>query len=123
MKTYTHTDQWNTRTYEIVDRIPEGYFVWNIGKNMGCDDLIPLCEKKNPKAKRGESGYYDVNVDTLKAIKLDPEQVELLRSAAHYGVTDIKAARRAAKLNPKTGYSKVKKNLAESTLNIFESLA
>lgn len=29
------TSLWNTHTFEIVEKIPGNYLVWNIGENMG----------------------------------------------------------------------------------------
>ena len=37
-QTITH----HGHTFELVDRVPRGYFVWNIGKNM-IDGYLPLC--------------------------------------------------------------------------------
>ena len=28
--------------FEIVEKIPSNYFVWNIGENMGTDEYIPI---------------------------------------------------------------------------------
>ena len=41
----------NTHTFEIVEKIPAGFYVWNIGKNMGSDEYIPLAEDLNPNHK------------------------------------------------------------------------
>lgn len=53
-------------TFEIVDRIPKGYNIWNIG---AVEEYLPLCE---PEDQEGFS--YKVNVNTLKAIKCDKAQ-------------------------------------------------
>lgn len=29
--------------FEIVEKIPACFFVWNIGENMGTDEYIPIC--------------------------------------------------------------------------------
>lgn len=34
------TSLWNTHTFEIVEKIPGNYIVWNIGENMGTDLYI-----------------------------------------------------------------------------------
>lgn len=31
-----------THTFELVDHVPLGYSIWNIGKNMA-DGYLPLC--------------------------------------------------------------------------------
>lgn len=55
-----------TDVYKIVEKIPFGFYVWNIGKNMGSDEYIPLCQDLYPEIKDD----YSINPDTLKAIKL-----------------------------------------------------
>lgn len=55
-------------TFEIVDEFPLGYRIWNIGKNMP-DGYLPLC--------RPIPGTYNVEPDTLKALKLESAQVIL----------------------------------------------
>lgn len=37
-----------TYIFEIVDNIPVGFFVWNIGENMGSDEYIPLAQDLKP---------------------------------------------------------------------------
>ena len=37
--------------FEIVDKIPTGFFVWNIGDNMGHDEYIPVCQDLRPGDK------------------------------------------------------------------------
>lgn len=53
--------------FEIVESVPAGYSIWNIGKNM-IDGYLPLCE---------DAGNYNVNTDTLKAIKIEGAQTIL----------------------------------------------
>lgn len=33
-----------TNIYKIVEKIPFGFYVWNIGENMGSDEYIPVCQ-------------------------------------------------------------------------------
>lgn len=120
--TITTKSIWNEDTFEIVDKIPAGYFIWSIGENMGHDEYIPLCERLNPEAKKSDSEYYRINRDTLKAIKLDREEVKLLRRAAGYGVCTKKDALSAIKRAAKSTMQKRKKYLAEQTINIFERI-
>ena len=68
--------------FEIVDKIPTGFFVWNIGDNMGHDEYIPVCQDLRP----GDKDCFEINTRTLKAIKLSLEEVKLLRKGAGYGV-------------------------------------
>lgn len=108
------------KEYEIVNKIPSGYFVWNIGDNMGSDDYIPLCELFNPSDNDG----FQINENTLKAIKLDTNDVMSLREAASYGVCDLKSAKRTFKFkNPKSYITKRKKEYAINTLEIFKKIS
>ena len=108
----THTSLNVTHTYEIVEKIPANFFVWNIGENMA-PGYIPICESTEG---------YNVNVTTLKAIALDENELTILRNAAGYGVNDVKTAKRATKLNPKTRLATTKKELASAALPILERI-
>lgn len=55
----------NRHTFEIVDFVPPGYQIWNIGKNM-IDGYLPLC--------RVIPGTFSIEPETLKAIKIDGAQ-------------------------------------------------
>ena len=68
-----------THTFELVDRVPLGYLVWNIGKNMA-DGYLPLCRLC---AVQPFPGGRNIEADTLKAIKCEGAQ-EIL-AAAGYG--------------------------------------
>lgn len=108
------------KTYEVVNKIPEGFFVWNIGDNMGTDEYIPIAEDLHPEDKED----YSINPYTVKAIKLDPKEVLLLRDAANYGVNDYKTAKKAMnRKNPKGFITRRKKELAEKTISIFERIS
>lgn len=121
-KTIISKTLWNTDIFEVVNKIPVGYFIWNIGDNMGHDDYIPLCENLYQGLKKSDPEYYSINQDTLKAIKLDLKEVKLLRKAASYGICSKKNALSAIKRNAKSSYQKRKKTLAEQTINIFERI-
>lgn len=101
-------------TFEVVESFPQGYIVWNIGDNM-VDGYLPLAQVENDS----------VNLNTLKAIKIDSnEELKLLREAAGYGVHDLKSAKRAMnRKNPKGSIARRKKELAEKTITIFERLS
>lgn len=62
--------------FEIVEKIPLGFYVWNIGENMGSDEWIPLAQDLRP----GDKDNFEVNINTLKAIRLNPEEVQKLRT-------------------------------------------
>lgn len=105
-------------TFELVDKIPSSFFVWNIGENMGHSEYLPLCEDLHPENKK----CYEINTSTLKAIKLPSEEVQLLRAAAHWGVTSKAEAEKALKSKRK-GYTSDKKRChAEQTIDIFNRI-
>lgn len=108
----------NQKEYEVVEKIPKGFFVWNIGKNMGHDDYIPVCEDLYPDDKDS----YEVNTSTLKAIKLECEDVQKLRKAAGWGINSLATARKALKSNRTSYKAKRQKELVELTLEIFEQI-
>lgn len=68
--------------YKIVDRVPRDFIVWNIGDNLGNDEFIPFCQTV--------PNSYSINPNTLKAVKLPAEDVQVLRKVAGRGETNIK---------------------------------
>ena len=74
-----------TDTFEVIDYIPYGYEFWNIGKNM-IDGYLPLCRMS---AVQPFPGARCIDVDSLKAIKLDGAQTVL--AASIHGQTTIEA--------------------------------
>ena len=59
----------NGHEFELVEAVPYGYVIWNIGKNM-IDGYLPVVQV----------GGYDgcqVNIKTMKAIKTDGAQAIL----------------------------------------------
>ena len=104
--------------FEIVEKIPSNYFIWNIGENMGTDEYIPICEDLHPEDKDS----YDINVSTLKAIKLSREEVETLREAAHIGIVSKKTAEKALKSKRRGYWSDRKREEAGKTIDIFRRI-
>ena len=80
--TIKHTDLWsNTRTFNQVEEIPMGYFVWAIGRhNFPFEKCVPL-------AKHGDLGKYSVDVNSLKYIEVESEELalRLLKEAVMHG--------------------------------------
>lgn len=104
--------------FEIVEKIPENYFIWNIGENMGTDEYIPLAEDLHPEDKDN----YEINCNTLKAIKLSVEDVKLMRRAANYGIVSKATAEKALK-NKRRGYMSDRKRAeAEKTIDVFRKI-
>ena len=104
--------------FEIVEKIPSGFFVWNIGENMGTDEYIPICEDLHPDDKDN----YEINTSTLKAIRLSREDVEVLREAAHIGIVSKKTAEKALKSKRRGYWSDRKREQATKTIDIFNNI-
>lgn len=120
--TITSESLFNTHKFEIVKKIPAGFFVWNIGEEMGSDEYIPLCEKLRPQSKKSDLNYYKINENTLKAIKLSCEEVKALRDAARWGVNSKREAEKALRSKRKGYISSHKRSEAEKTINIFKAI-
>ena len=104
--------------FEIVDKIPGNFYIWNIGENMGADEWIPLAQYLKP----GDKENFEINPETLKAIRLNPEEVQILRKAAGIGVNNLKAAEKALKSKRRGYWSDRKKKEAENTIEIFRKI-
>ena len=118
-KIYTKSDLCDrVDIFEIVENIPAGFFVWNIGDNMGHDEYIPLCKDLHPEDKEN----FEIDSTTLKAIKLPINEVKALRQAAHWGVNSKATAEKALK-SKRTGYNADRKRkAAAATIEIFERI-
>ena len=107
-----------TNIFEIVEKIPVGFFIWNIGENMGTDEYIPICEDLHPEDKDD----YRINPATLKAVKVTPDEWEKLNKAGAWGVGNLKQAEKALK-SKRHGYtSDRKRTAAELTIEIFRRI-
>lgn len=107
-----------TYVFEIVEKIPTGFFVWNIGENMGTHEYIPVCEDLHPEDKED----YHVNLSTLKAVKVAPNEWEKLYKAASWGVGNLAQAEKAMK-SKRRGYISDKKRAAAAlTIEIFRRI-
>ena len=107
-----------TDIFEIVEKIPVGFFVWNIGENMGTHEYIPVCEDLHPEDKDD----YSINPATLKAVKVSPEEWEKLDKAANWGVGNLKQAEKALKSKRRGYTSDRKRAAAELTIEIFRRI-
>ena len=104
--------------FEIVEKIPSGFFIWNIGENMGSDEYIPICEDLHQEDKEN----FEINTSTLKAIKLIPEEVNALRQAASWGVNNKDTAEKALKSKRTSYNAERKRKAATATLEIFKRI-
>lgn len=107
-----------TDVFEITEKIPTGFFIWNIGENMGTHEYIPVCQYMNP----GDKESFEINPDTLKAVKVTPEEWEKLNKAAAWGVGNLLQAEKALK-SKRHGYTADRKRAAaELTIEIFRRI-
>ena len=110
--------------FEIVEKIPPRYKVWNIGKNMRCDKFLPLGEplSLDPRSDL----YYYVNIHTLKCIELPKDELEFLRDeAAFYGIDDKASAQTEANVQRRgmTMQDIHRRDIARKALEIFERIS
>ena len=118
-KIYSKSDLCERKdVFEIVEKIPAGFFVWNIGDNMGLDEYIPICKDLHP----GDKDNFEIDTASLKAIKLPINEVKALRQAASWGVNSKSTAEKALK-SKRTGYNADRKRkAATATIEIFERI-
>lgn len=108
------TSLWNTHTFEIVEKIPGNYLVWNIGENMGTDKYIPICQLKTK---------YDVDLFSLKAVPVTSEEYKRLQDASSWGVSSLENAEKALKSKRRGYISDKKRVLAASVIEIFRKIS
>ena len=118
-KIYSKSDLCERKdVFEIVEKIPAGFFVWNIGDNMGLDEYIPICKDLHPEDKEN----FEIDTTSLKAIKLPINEVKALRQAASWGVNSKATAEKALK-SKRTGYNADRKRkAATATIDIFKRI-
>lgn len=107
-----------TDIFEIVEKIPQGFFVWSIGENMGTHEYIPVCQDKHPEDKTN----FEINIATLKAVKVTPDEWKKLNKAAAWGIGNLAQAEKALKSKRRGYTSDRKRAAAELTLDIFRRL-
>lgn len=108
-----------TDIFEIVENIPAGFFVWNIGENMGTHEYIPVCQDLCP----GDKDDYSINPATLKAVKVTPEEWKKLMKDANVGITNLKAAEKAIKSKRSGYWADRKRAAAQITIDIFKKIS
>ena len=64
-----NTIEYDGKIFEIINCIPLGYQIWNIGEFI--DGYLPLCKLKQIQPFEG---CTEIETDTLKAIKVDGAQ-------------------------------------------------
>lgn len=79
-------------TFELVDHIPYGYMIWNIGDNM-IDGYLPLCRLSTCQPL---PGGRRIETDNLKAIKVN-EARAILNVSIRCGTSTLKDMERYVK--------------------------
>ena len=68
-----------TYKFDIVDKIPEGYLVWNIDFDRLGSGYVPLCQVYE--------GTYDIVKSTLKAICIEDDlERAIIKKAVSHGI-------------------------------------
>ena len=97
-------------TFEIVEKIPEGYEVWNIWRHIQTQGRLIL--------NASSSWTYNINPDTLKAIKMLPAEAAVIKKiVGRYDLGSVKACRKYLKRKTIKANRKI---AAEKALAILE---
>ena len=114
----TNTDFWTNRVdvFEVVDKIPNGYFVWNIRPIGEDEDYIPLAQWLKPN----DNEDFYVNLNTLKAIKVGKRDAMIISKATSWGMA-TKAEAEKAVLGKRV--NKTKRGRAIMALPIYERIS
>lgn len=81
-------------------------------------EYIPVCEDLHPEDKDN----FEINLTTLKAVKVAPDEWEKLDKAASWGIGNLKQAEKALK-SKRHGYTADRKrDAAELTIDIFRRI-
>lgn len=100
-------NQHSLHRFELVEELPLGYEVWNIGANMA-PGYLPFCRLC---AVQPFEGGRCIEVDTLKAIKI--EGAEKVLKATHYGLSVSEMERYVKK------HADSKKEIVQYKVDIF----
>lgn len=106
-----------TYNFEIVEKVPADYSVWCFPE-IFCGEYTPFCKTVDPNNK----DCFDVNVTTLKAVKLSRQESAILHHAAHAGAGNITKANKLLKKTAKTAYMKQRQERAKKALPILERI-
>ena len=119
-RTITTKDTWGKEnTYEIIDKIPSNFFVWNIGENIGTHEYIAIAEWLEP----GNKDNYSIKPETVKVIPVKPDEWEKLNKAASVGIDSLKTAEKALRSKRRGYWSDRKRKVAEMTIDIFRKIS
>ena len=110
---YTSPERFGRKDkFEIIEKIPADYQIWNIGaENMGSNEFLPLCQLV-------ENTKYDVNVKTLKTVKVEKADFEFLNKVSmFYSLSSLSACEKMLK---RKNTKQSKRQIAEKAKMIFQ---
>jgi hypothetical protein len=109
MEMLHETTRWGVEyDFRVVDKIPSGYSVWNIGQIEGYPEYCPLCICRNG---------HEVIVEALLAVKMDPDEAKILLRSAGAGGTSLNEAR---KMIAREKLDRWSRNRIEPAIKVFE---
>lgn len=105
-----------TDCFEIVNEIPVGYSIWNIGMNMP-EGWLPLCRMVQPN-----SDNYEIELDTLKTIRV-PNAQRVLK-ASGYGFNTVAKMEQYIKIygKSKNGRIQLKVSVCREALDVLRTV-
>ena len=108
-----NTIQEGKYTFEIVDKIPQGFQIWNISPIEG---YIPICETLSPSS-------FQIDDKKLKCIKVDNIKRDKLRRAASCGIKTLKDCEQALNTKRTSQNAIYRKELAKVVIEIFREIS
>lgn len=106
-----------TYNFEIVEKISPDYSVWCFPKILD-GEYAPFCKTVDP----GNKECFDVDTSTIKAVRLNSIESEILRQAAYAGAGNLEKAKKLIGRTAKTAHMKQKQETAKEALPILERI-
>lgn len=107
---------WGSDSFKIVDKIPEGYQVWNIGADNMPEGFVPL-------AKIKDGSKYEIERDTLTTIKTDANTWRTIMAAARFGCNNLKNTTKLLNSKRAGKLADAKRYHAAKTIEIYKELS
>ena len=95
----------------VIEKMPHDHVVWNIGRNAPAGYVL-VCVVRN----------YDILPETLKALKLNEKEIEIIDKAAAWGSCDLASCLKSLKLKGLNYNSIRRRETAAAALPIFRRI-